>query len=116
MGRMLMVYAGAIAGVMSSAQVVAVDGLDGPLGIGAGITFLGFLAILFTLLVNALMKTGTRSDSINEQLTADKNAEILRLIQQLESERVQAAKREADLKEELDMWYRRATGNEREST
>lgn len=114
---MLVVHAAAIAGAVSSAQVIAVEGLDGPFGIGAGITFLGFLAILFTLLLNALMKTGTRSDSINEQLTKSKNAEIERLIRQLADEREQAAKREAALKEELDMWYRRATGDtEREPT
>lgn len=104
--------AASAAGSLSSAIVVAVDGLDGPLGVGAGITFLGFLAVLFTLLVNALLKTGVRSDSINKQLTSGKDAEIERLYKLLADERDQADAREKALKEERDMWYRQATGQD----
>lgn len=77
-------------------MVLAIAGLEGPLGAVAGTTFLGLLAILFLLLVNALLKTSAKSDEIAQRIVADKDERI----ESLEAEN-------KTLKQERDYWFRR---------
>lgn len=77
-------------------MVLAIAGLEGPLGAVAGTTFLGLLVILFTLLINALLKTSSKSDEIAQRIVADKDDRI----ETLEAET-------KTLKQERDYWFRR---------
>jgi len=51
-----------------------IAGLD--TSVGTGVTLFGLLAVLFTILVNALLKTSTKSDEINSRLVKQKDEVI----------------------------------------
>lgn len=76
--------------------MLAVAGLEGPLGTVAGGSLLALLAILFSLLVNALLKTSSKSDEINSRLVAQKDEVIADKDRQIEQ-----------LTRERDIWFRK---------
>jgi hypothetical protein len=81
--------------------VLAVAGLEGPLGSFAGLTLIGLLAVLFTFFLRAMLRTADRADTNNAQAVKDRDAIIERLTAELDH-----------TKKERDMWYRRAVGQQ----
>lgn len=85
--------------------------------IGAGVTDIGLqgsiaalLALfgtLFGILVNALLKTGTRQDEITRQIVEEKDAELQRVERRHQEEIGSLRSDLTEMRAERDLWFKK---------
>lgn len=82
-----------------------IAGLDS--SIGTGVTLFGLLAVLFTILVNALLKTSSKSDEINARLVEQKDEVIADKDKQIADLKIGHETEVVALKADRDYWFKK---------